>query len=387
MLAFQVAFSGAPWPRHTIDNTSRGADGVKLMDVDTDGRHDVVTGWEQGGVVRVYLFPSRVDSRRQWRQVTVGAVPSAEDAQFVDVDGDGWIDVVSACEGKTRSLFVHWAPNDPDRYWDSAAWKTEPIPAAKDLMQWMFAVPLQVDSRHGTDLVAGAKGPDAAIGWLRAPAKPRDLAAWTWHPLRPAGWIMSIITADMDGDRDQDILFSDRRGARSGVYWLENPGSAADQTKPWTEHPVGSQDREVMFIDYTDFDGDGLRDVLAAVRPNEIHFHKRGSADGQRWSPTVIPIHANAGIAKAVRAVDLNLDTKLDLLVSNEGAKGDKRGVYYLTQDESGAWRPVDISGPEGVKFDLVELADFDGDGDPDVVTTEEVDQLGVIWYENPGRY
>ena len=37
-----------------------------------------------------------------------------------------------------------------------------------------------------------------------------------------------------------------------------------------------------------------------------------------------------------------------------------------------------------GVKFDLVELVDLDGDGDLDAITCEEVDNLGVFWFENP---
>ena len=33
---------------------------------------------------------------------------------------------------------------------------------------------------------------------------------------------------------------------------------------------------------------------------------------------------------------------------------------------------------------DLVALLDLDGDGDLDAITTEEVANPGVIWYENP---
>ena len=47
----------APWRRHTIDGSSRGADGVRLADVNADGRPDIVTGWEEGGITRVYLNP------------------------------------------------------------------------------------------------------------------------------------------------------------------------------------------------------------------------------------------------------------------------------------------------------------------------------------------
>ena len=40
----------------------------------------------------------------------------------------------------------------------------------------------------------------------------------------------------------------------------------------------------------------------------------------------------------------------------------------------------------DGVKHDLVPLIDLDGDGDLDVLTTEETKGLGVVWYENPTR-
>jgi hypothetical protein len=55
----------------------------------------------------------------------------------------------------------------------------------------------------------------------------------------------------------------------------------------------------------------------------------------------------------------------------------------------TGKWLPHVLSGPDGIKHDLVGVIDLDGDGHPDVVTTEESagengTGLGVIWYENP---
>ena len=52
-------------------------------------------------------------------------------------------------------------------------------------------------------------------------------------------------------------------------------------------------------------------------------------------------------------------------------------------------WIDHEISGPAGSKFDRIELIGLDGDGDLDVLTTEENDGpdslgMGVIWYENP---
>ncbi len=39
---------------------------------------------------------------------------------------------------------------------------------------------------------------------------------------------------------------------------------------------------------------------------------------------------------------------------------------------------------PEGSKFDLIQAVNLDGDGDLDLLTCEERDNLGVFWYENP---
>ena len=373
--------AGQPWTRHTIDNSSKGANGVKLIDINTDGRPDVVTAWEEGGAIRVYYNEGRVGVRAEWPRVTVGNVRSPEDAVFADLDGDLAFDVVSACEGDQRALFVHWAPKNFDRYFDAAAWTTGVIPASQNRMMWMFAVPMQVDGRHGVDLIAGGKGPGAELGWMEAPANPRDLAGWKWHALRPVGWIMSIQALDMDADGDVDILFSDRKGERSGVYWLENPGRAAPPGQPWTEHAIGSVGREVMFVDVADFDGDGRHDIIAAVKPRETQIHRRMGKDGREWKTETIAWPATVGTAKAIRVADVNNDGRVDLVYSAEQATGELRGVAWMNLAD----RVVhDISGAPGTKYDLLELYDFDADGDLDILTTEESEGLGVIWYENP---
>ena len=44
------------------------------------------------------------------------------------------------------------------------------------------------------------------------------------------------------------------------------------------------------------------------------------------------------------------------------------------------------LGGRAATKFARAEVIDLDGDGDLDVVTCEERESLGVIWYENPHR-
>jgi hypothetical protein len=382
------------WKRHVIDRSSRGADGVRLADVNGDGRMDLATGWEQGGVVRVCIHPGKERVRGPWPSVTVGRVGSPEDAVFADLDGDGAMDVVSCCEGRTRTVFIHWAPRDRGKYLDGQAWRTQAIPVTAGRFQWMFALPMQIDGKGGIDLVVGSKnGGAGSLGWLQSPANPRDAAAWKYHPLYDAGWIMSLEAADMDSDGDADVLVSDRKGRNRGVLWLENPGPGK-AAGPWRQHRLPESRTEVMFLSVVDFDGDRMKDVLCATRRGAILFFRRMSEDGRRWQTRRIANPPATPAGKAVRAADMNLDGRLDIVATFNTAAARKPGARpagcaLMTRRPDAAdgdWDVVDVSGGEGVKFDLIQLLDLDGDGDLDVITCEEARNLGVFWYENPTK-
>jgi len=385
--AFSTLHAAESWTRHTIDNSSRGADGVRLADVNGDGLPDIATGWEEGGQIRVYLNPGPNRSKQSWPAVTVGRVKSPEDAVFADLDGDGATDIVSSCEGRTRTMFVHWAPKDKEQYLDPAAWKTEVISCTKNKQSWMFALPMQIDGRGGVDLVVGSKGGNATIGWLQAPANARDMQDWKLHPLYQATWIMSLQAHDMDGDGDLDVLASDRKGGDRGVLWLENPGSkAVSAGAKWQEHRIGPKDREVMFLTLADLDGDDRNDIVCAVKGRGITWYRATGDAKDPWRVREIPLPDGFGTGKGVAVGDVDGDDRTDIVFSCENAKGNLAGVGWLSA-ESGHdanWKSHPISGPTGVKFDRIELMDMDDDGDLDVLTCEERDNLGVIWYENP---
>ncbi len=378
-----------PWRRHLIDGSSRGADGVRAADVNGDGLVDFPTGWEEGGRVRAYLNPGKRTVREPWPAVTVGDVADPEDAVFVDLDGDGAFDVISSTEGKNDALYVHWAPNDPGDYLDSEAWETELFLASQGTTKWMFVLPAEIDGRNGLDFFAGSKGDPAYIGWWQGPEDPRQLEDWIWRPLYRAGWIMSLIAYDVDGDGDEDLVASDRKGERRGLLWLENPGADAAEG-PWAEHRVGPVNaEEVMFMTVADLDQDGRQDFLAATRDGPILFYRRLPGDEVAWERFEIALPDGTGTGKAVAVADFDLDGKLDLAFTCENAVDGKIGAMWLSYDQSPmepVWQAHPLSGPEGIKFDRIEVADLDADGDLDLITCEERDNLGVIWYENPTR-
>ena len=143
---------------------------------------------------------------------------------------------------------------------------------------------------------------------------------------------------------------------------------------------------------FFDLDGDGLEDVLVAIKPQTILWLRRLDTTGRNWEQYPINMVANTGMMQGVAVGDINGDGKQEIVVSCAIAKDEQHGIFWLSYDKSPQepiWKAHVLSGTEGKKFDQVFLCDFNGDGKLDVITTEEMDGpkkegLGVIWYENP---
>ncbi|MCA9065160.1 MAG: VCBS repeat-containing protein, partial [Planctomycetaceae bacterium] len=130
-----------PWIMHVIDDASRGADGVRLADINQDGLPDIATGWEEGGQIRICFHPGEANVREKWPSVCVGRVRSPEDAVPVDVNGDGLLDIVSCCEGNEQAVYVHLNPGLA-AVQDSDQWTTQAIAPFTDASRWMYCLPV-----------------------------------------------------------------------------------------------------------------------------------------------------------------------------------------------------------------------------------------------------
>ena len=98
-----------------------------------------------------------------------------------------------------------------------------------------------------------------------------------------------------------------------------------------------------------------------------------------------MPFGLKAG--KGVAIADVNGDHRPDIVTTAE-AQREQDDMIAVAWKENGinGWVDHAISDQRGRKFDRLEMIDIDGDGDLDLITCEEVHDLGVFWYENPTR-
>ena len=187
--------------------------------------------------------------------------------------------------------------------------------------------------------------------------------------------LSQLRTADMDGDGNTDILVASPD--RNDLSWYRNLGdrSFADLI------PIPTNGDGVVSLRPADIDGDGDLDVVSASRnDNTLEWHE--NTDGSFAQRNTHSIATVAAHLSAVLATDTDNDGDIDL-------------VYRAYSPDSIVWRENQGGGrfaePVTIVKDLprsINMRDLDGDGDLDLLTTfsfpDEHGNVGLVaWYEN----
>ncbi len=410
LLALSVsAMAGELWKAHVIEDIHGGGpDGVRLADVNADGLMDVTSAFEYHKRTMVFLHPGtdKVRNDQPWPSVQVQSeYGSGEDSFFADFDADGRMDVLTSCEGSTDRLVISWAPAK-EHYLNADRWQVASFPAGSLVpeISWIYSLPMDVNGDGHTDIVAGGMLKNAEIGWLcnPGPDQARDLSKWTYHKITDCRWTMHLQGHDFNGDGLEDLLLTDHNFNLSthtpgGIAWLEHPGRG-QESQEWKVHTI--RDAGARFASLVDVTGDGKPDILAAGTGAKVAWYEQGKADADgnpTWIEHVFTYDNPERKAKDLDAADIDGDGQIEFILTSEtqiidpdgpreASNLDKANVIYLESTTGDVyakkWSRHEISGNTG-KLDLIELYDFDGDGDLDIMTTDESGQ-GVIWWENP---
>ena len=384
-----------------VGYTTYGTYDVTAADLDADGDLDVIiassgdrVSWFENDGAGHFSAEITIATTMDW----------AVSVACADMDGDGDVDVVSGSKYDNK---VAWYSND-----GSANFSSEHVVTTNATYLNEIAL-CDLDGDGDTDILSTSWESGGNVVWYANDgqgnfAEEVELAS-------EAGNNVTMLTCDLDGDLDVDVLYA--HVGNKDVLWLENLGEAVFSE----EVVIIAQEQYPGQLAALDLDGDGALDLATGVGSlNEIHAYfndgEQGFAEmavvtGQPSNPSdllgadfngngqqelvyasnyddklVLHEHLGSGVfdegvqidlgvvhARSAIAVDLDQDLDLDVVCSS----GHNNHLWWLENTGDGTFGTQQWISNSLRAFQLME-ADVDNDGDPDVIAAGN--QLAVLF-------
>ncbi len=361
------------WKEHIIDDEEtsgipvRGADGLKLADLDRDGYLDVVSVHEDSFHIRIAYGSANPD---QWVLQTLAEdleAQGAEDVSIGDLNRDGYLDIVVACEREHLIYFQNPRNQIRETRWDRVIPK---ITTNRGSFIRVFFADLTGDGN--LEVIATNKGtgpaesmtskpPKREISWFETGSNPLDGNSWKEHVLKRLVWPINSQPVDLDSDGDIDVVGGSMPPGEWRILWFENLGKI--------DHAFEEHAFQIALES----------DPQAIIDPHVTGFN--------------------------MAFCDVNDDGQMDILLSAHGTQVEALGseIVWLEQPRNPfhTWilHPVGTIDPDQIAG--ITVADINGDDAPDIIVGsysrgprledgEEVtasDRVGrIAWFANPGK-
>ncbi len=349
-----------------------------LADFDRDGIPELVTGQQFGTIFR---YRRRADG--SWTRHVLGEdSPSDVGACVLDVDGDGWPDLVTGGAWYRNS-------RHPERPFERIVFD----PALEGVHDILVA---DLDGDGREEVITMSDRND--LRWYKIPESPEE--KWPRAVIGPAVHAGAAV-GDLNGSGSLDIV-------RSNV-WFENVQGDASF---WQVRPIGPTsypppDFQPYFaFDATravvcDMNRNGRNDIVfcdAEIPGGKLWWMENLDGRGQNWRRHEIP-NGDASLRGAYYSLyvgDLDGDGDCDIFTCEmEHVAGDGRPRWYIQENldgVGGAWQEHVIldAGPGGHEAVVGDVSD---NGLPDIIAKPWVATPGnalggkmfVLLLENPG--
>jgi hypothetical protein len=198
------------WTAYNITTSAVYAISVFAVDLDADGKIDVLSAADHGD--KVAWYKNGGGSPLTWTAYTITTSVNGPLSVFAaDLDADGRIDVLSASYLDDK---VAWYKN---RGGSPLTWTTYTITSAADSVHSVFAADLDADGRID---VLSASANDKKVAWYKNGGG--TPVTWTAYTITTATRnAQSVFAADLDADGRIDVLFG---SSTDKVAWYRNLG-------------------------------------------------------------------------------------------------------------------------------------------------------------------
>ena len=192
-----------------------------------------------------------------------------------------------------------------------------------------------------------------------------------------ADGVQSVISVDLDGDGDNDVLSASYNDNK--IAWYENNGVGTFGSESIISNTVNG----AWSVLAADLDNDGIKDVLAAATEEDTVYWFKNNGDGSFGQKVIItgPPTNPAFNVKSIEAGDIDGDGDYDVIYNSEGSNK----IMYNENIGGGAFSSYRVISGDDFIINSIYLSDIDNDGDQDVLfASTSTNQIG--WYENLGN-
>ena len=374
---------------HLIAKDYAYAYGIAAADIDEDGDVDL-TSADYTPHNMLYLFENDSTGRFRRHVIQKDDPERLERHAVGDVDGDGDLDVVIV---KNLRGHLLWFENNSTAT-DGRIWQrhviTTDLPGAYDVTLADF------DRDGDLDVAASSWVLGNQFAWFENRGSIAE-GEWKKHMIESdVAETRTMRAADFDGDGDMDLLGTGRKSHH--VIWYEN--RPADNSVDWEKHYVDDKSPCPAHGNPADMDGDGDMDIVMALgfyyKPGSgqadasldrehnrvVWYENDGDPGSGLWKKHVI----GPRFDDAFEAVAGDLDGDGDVDVAATSWRNPGRVVWFENQgDPKGAWTRHMLKN-NWRSANQVIIADFNGDGRPDIVACAEHGSYELRWWRNEGQ-
>ena len=302
--------------------------GEHAIDVNGDGWIDIVSGSFMETELCWYQNPGAEGLKRGdlWaRHVLIDTKLGQNEITLArDLDGDGKLEIIVNSWGTQNPMMAY-------QFAKGAAGETI-------LKPWTIQPAGPLVNGHGIgfgDLNGdGLEDILYGYGWYERPKTGATTQSWTRH----ADWIFPhastpMLVVDLTGDGRNDIIWG--HGHNYGLYWEERRDDNKDGSTNWRHNTIDDRFSQPHALVWQDIDGDGQPELITGRRFKAHSGGDPGDADPGclyyfKWNATTrtfakFTIAENGpGIGLQIRLADLNKDGRPDIVVAG------KSGTHIL---------------------------------------------------------